>query len=1761
MSSWRGVKGGVHASSALKQKKKVVEDVYSIKAKQQKVGIESIQPKAVYFVPHPTRLWVKVLVERVDLKKGRCHVRDVEENAELDLDPRSVPFLQVNAATTEDMTSLYHLHEPGILDNLEQRADLRYQRPYTRIANVLIAVNPLRRVADPEMESFATGQAPPHPWGVAETAFRQMVHGQKTHAKNANQSVVISGESGAGKTESAKIILAYLCARGTGGTNNNKTGLDRQLLDSNPILEALGNAKTFRNDNSSRFGKFLKLQFVSRRLAGASIETYLLERSRVIEQTDGERNFHALYQLVVGASAGEARQLKLPRKPEFFQYLNSSSCKKIENVDDSRLFGETRSAFATVGLGLSDEEDKKERQETLKRYFEAITRVLAAVLHLGNVTFDATESAEAGDRACVVSEEGAAKPALAAAVTTLGVDASKLEDLLVRHRVGAYTKQHDKEMAQLIRDGVAKEVYSRMFDAVVADLGAQMTTECDNFIGVLDIFGFESFKRNDIEQLLINFSNESLQATFNKAVLVAEQELYASEGIWGGLEKVEVDDATTKCVALIADRRNDSIFRILDEFTETAKTAAAKDKESGEIDRRFCRKLHEKLGGAERYVPPQKKDVLDTFVVAHYAADVKYSVGRFVAKNANEIPGGLEELLAESEVLGKVLAGGKHDEHHASSSSSSSKKKKSSLSAVFARQMNDLCEVLESTSCSFVRCIKPNSSMTVGIFEREFAAKQLRAQGILQTCDVLKLGMPTRVAFEEVEDRYRKSAEALLAAERERPTLLAGLDARAFTAAVLWSLGIERDAYSMGRTRVFFKTGKIALLDQLYSVDLESDDGAAFATRLRYFASRRVWRRALAKILLARALKLHWERVVTESRAVRWVQIRYKYYRLHGKGKKRRLIRRRWRIAYVKVRCLAAWMDEYRLIHETRLNRERLEREAAASVMEVKVAKRSASAILSEAVARGQISKDEGDHALDKMRAREAAKQKEEGVVGADDQNPLAHGTHDDDFDDDAWNDDATGETRPASPPAGVRAPSGKQEVESLLVDAAAAIENQTGVDEKVAAEVRKAMSRLKLAKATLARWMKVWLYRGWEKWLVAIKDVPRLDDDDVSRKSEDDSGTKGEKALPPQKKSIAQDPKVADAWLKADIRRAINELRDVLAKAPRLLKDKTDELNDAGLAELLDPSKELPEEDGDVWNLVFRPAGTGAKLAAERAAPPPPAAAAASEEEETAKRQSIAGDGAVPPPTPPPPPPEGSELSTLQQQIALLKKQLTAAGVQAVELIPLAQAREKMNAAVKRLMDGDMDAEKEVEKYDQIIRMHPDYEKEEAEKAAKWVEDTRPANLSAQTEMRKLVPPDVRSVSLADLEEKGLPQGLVRRLWTKKATWLVRFHPDDTAKLHIADLLSKYNNQGLDIVEMRAVWASLPDEFDNDGNGKKAQWKANFRTKLMELVTKEEQKRLSKNEKRNPGYKDASAEGYFDPKVPLVRAGITKSNPYAAQEKPVIKVAASTRFKAEKKVERPKVMDDVDCEGAGVPDPDGKRLALARASRYVAVVNGEIRGYAKESDLKLDKTPEFVLAIRGRGDDDAPGGVLELAATEPDGLVVTNNNSLKLALFAKSSTAAKTFRKVVADELAYQDPSKKMKELREMKKKAEEEARKKEAERGGGRGGGMPGGLMAAISGRGRGGGNPMLDGIKNRGRGGGRGSRGAGGNALLGAIQSRGRGAGGGRESRGGGGGLMEAIANRGRGGRASSRGGGRGRGGGSVVDAATAGAAKRS
>jgi myosin heavy subunit len=374
-----------------------------------------------------------------------------------------------------------------------------------------------------------------------------------------NQSIVISGESGAGKTETAKIVLRYLCWRacreGGGAASGGGVSLDKKLLDTNPILEAFGNAKTLRNSNSSRFGKLLKLNFssnISFGLVSASIDTYLLEKSRVALFPAGERNYHVFYQLLRGAGNLERKRWFL-RDIGQYAYLNCGHSRDIEDVDDKADFSKLTSGLLSVGINMIQQ--------------DLVFRVLSAILHLGNVTFEAVEG-PSGEAA--LPED----PKLVARVAELlGVRKQSVEALLTSRsldmasaggRTSSYRIPLDAKQAAYARDAVAKSIYDNVFHWIVHQirdsLRPEEATPSSNYIGVLDIFGFESFEKNGLEQLLINYANESLQLIFNKSVLDAEQEMYVEEGFM--VQPIEYVN-NTDCVMLIATGR-DAILTSLD---------------------------------------------------------------------------------------------------------------------------------------------------------------------------------------------------------------------------------------------------------------------------------------------------------------------------------------------------------------------------------------------------------------------------------------------------------------------------------------------------------------------------------------------------------------------------------------------------------------------------------------------------------------------------------------------------------------------------------------------------------------------------------------------------------------------------------------------------------------------------------------------------------------------------------------------------------------------------------------------------------------------------------------------------------------------------------------------------------------------------------------------------------------------------------------------------------------------------------------------
>ncbi|KAF9680941.1 hypothetical protein SADUNF_Sadunf06G0173900 [Salix dunnii] len=423
----------------------------------------------------------------------------------------------------DDMTKLTYLNEPGVLYNLQRRYALN--DIYTYTGSILIAVNPFTKLPHlynvhmmEQYKGAPFGELSPHVFAVADASYRAMM------SEGRSQSILVSGESGAGKTETTKLIMQYLTFVGGRAAGDDRT-VEQQVLESNPLLEAFGNARTVRNDNSSRFGKFVEIQFdATGRISGAAIRTYLLERSRVVQITDPERNYHCFYQLC--ASERDAEKYKLDN-PCHFHYLNQSKIYELDGVSNAEEYIKTRRAMDIVGISNEDQ--------------EAIFRILAAILHLGNIEFSPGKE---HDSSTVKDEKSSFHMQMAADLFMC--DANLLFATLctrtIQTREGNIIKALDCNAAVASRDALAKTVYARLLvEKINRSVGQDPTSQIQ--VGVLDIYGFECFKYNSFEQFCINFANEKLQQHFNEHVFKMEQEEYRKEAInWSYIEFIDNQD-------------------------------------------------------------------------------------------------------------------------------------------------------------------------------------------------------------------------------------------------------------------------------------------------------------------------------------------------------------------------------------------------------------------------------------------------------------------------------------------------------------------------------------------------------------------------------------------------------------------------------------------------------------------------------------------------------------------------------------------------------------------------------------------------------------------------------------------------------------------------------------------------------------------------------------------------------------------------------------------------------------------------------------------------------------------------------------------------------------------------------------------------------------------------------------------------------------------------------------------------------------------
>ncbi|XP_053866522.1 unconventional myosin-Ie-like isoform X2 [Malaclemys terrapin pileata] len=586
-----------------------------------------------------------------------------------------------------------------------------------------------------------------------------------------NQCVIISGESGAGKTVAAKYIMSYISKVSGGGPKVQH--VKDIILKSNPLLEAFGNAKTVRNNNSSRFGKYFEIQF-SRggEPDGGKISNFLLEKSRVVSQNPGERSFHIYYQLLEGASPEQRENLGIT-SPDYYYYLNQSASYKVDDMNDRQEFHETLTAMEVVGL--SGEEQA------------LVLQIVAGILHLGNISFR-----EEGNYAVVESEDFLAFPSY-----LLGIDQGRLKEKLTSRKMdsrwGGKSEVIDvtlnAEQASFTRDALAKALYSRLFDYLVDAVNKAMQKDYEEYnVGVLDIYGFEIFQKNGFEQFCINFVNEKLQQIFIELTLKAEQEEYVQEGIrWS-----PIDYFNNKIVCdLIESKVNPpGLMSILDDVCATmhAKGEGA--------DQSLLQKLQMAVGTHQHFNSWNKG-----FIIHHYAGKVSYDVEGFCERNRDVLFTDLIELMQSSELL---FIRDRFPENI----NAEKKGRPTTAGSKIKKQANDLVSTLTKCTPHYIRCIKPNETKRPRDWEESRVKHQVEYLGLRENIRVRRAGYAYRRLFQKFLQRYAILTPETWPAWRG--------DEKQGVVHLLRSVNMDPDQYQLGQSKVFIKAPEsLFLLEEM----------------------------------------------------------------------------------------------------------------------------------------------------------------------------------------------------------------------------------------------------------------------------------------------------------------------------------------------------------------------------------------------------------------------------------------------------------------------------------------------------------------------------------------------------------------------------------------------------------------------------------------------------------------------------------------------------------------------------------------------------------------------------------------------------------------------------------------------------------------------------------------------------------------------------------------------------------------------------------
>ncbi|XP_023245663.1 myosin heavy chain, muscle isoform X24 [Copidosoma floridanum] len=701
-------------------------------------------------------------------------------------------LLQVNPPKfekAEDMADLTFLNEACVLHNLKQRYYNKFIYTYSGL--FCVAINPYKRfpVYTHRCAKLYRGkrrsEVPPHIFAISDGAYVNML----TNAEN--QSMLITGESGAGKTENTKKVIAYFATVGASTKKDpgseKKGSLEDQVVQTNPVLEAFGNAKTVRNDNSSRFGKFIRIHFgPSGKLAGADIETYLLEKARVISQQSLERSYHIFYQMMSGSVKGLKEMCLLSNDINDYYFVAQGKT-TIPGVDDGEECDLTDKAFDVLGF-TQEEKDN-------------IYKITAAVMHMGGMKFKQRGREEQAEADGMEEGERVAK--------LLGVDCQDMYKNLLKPRIKVgnefVTQGRNKDQVAYSVGAMSKAMFDRLFKWLVKKCNETLDTKQkrQHFIGVLDIAGFEIFDFNGFEQLCINFTNEKLQQFFNHHMFVLEQEEYQREGIEWAFIDFGMDLAA--CIELI--EKPMGILSILEEESMFPKAT----------DKTFEEKLNNNhLGKSPNFLkpkPPKPGQQAAHFAIGHYAGQVPYNITGWLEKNKDPLNDTVVDQYKKSSnnLLIEIFA-----DHPGQSGAAGGKDaggggrgKKgggfSTVSSSYKEQLNNLMTTLRATQPHFVRCIIPNELKQPGVIDSHLVMHQLTCNGVLEGIRICRKGFPNRMVYPDFKLRYMILAPAAMAAEAEP---------KKAAQACFDSIGLDPDSYRIGHTKVFFRAGVLGQMEE-----------------------------------------------------------------------------------------------------------------------------------------------------------------------------------------------------------------------------------------------------------------------------------------------------------------------------------------------------------------------------------------------------------------------------------------------------------------------------------------------------------------------------------------------------------------------------------------------------------------------------------------------------------------------------------------------------------------------------------------------------------------------------------------------------------------------------------------------------------------------------------------------------------------------------------------------------------------------------------